>query len=315
MASLLKLAAMSKHIISMALIPALVLLAGISTGEADAADAADASGYARSIANWQQQREASLKGRDGWLNLAGLHWLEAGTASIGSSLGNDIVVAKASVPPRLGMFVREGDEVGFRAESGVEVFSDGALVTRVRMLDDAASEPTTLTHGTLSWHIIRRMQRFGVRVRDYEHPALGAFAGLEFYAADPAYRVQARFNAYAQPRKPVLTTVVEALGWNPTAPGTLEFELGGEALSLEAYESGDRLFLIFADLTTGETTYPSGRYLYADKPGADAISVLDFNKAYSPPCAYTDFATCPLPTRRNRMAVAIEAGEKYARSR
>ena len=91
--------------------------------------------------------------------------------------------------------------------------------------------------------------------------------------------------------------------------------LGAEALSLEAYDSGDSFFLIFADLTTGETTYPSGRYLYADKPGPDGITILDFNKAHSPPCAFTNFATCPLPTRQNRMTVAIEAGEKYSKGK
>ena len=115
---------------------------------------------------------------------------------------------------------------------------------------------------------------------------------------DTAWRVEARFSAYEEPRRPMLTTVVEELGWNPTAPGTLEFELDSDALSLEAYDSGDSFFLIFADLTTGETTYPSGRYLYADEPGPDGTTILDFNKAHSPPCAFTSFATCPLPARQ-----------------
>ena len=205
----------------------------------------------------------------------------------------------------------EGEGVTFLAEPGVEVFSDGIPVTSVSLVHDEAGEPTHLSHGRLGWHMIRRMGRLGLRLRDYEHPAVTAFEGIEFFPVDPAWRVTAQLNAYAEPRQPMLTTVVEELGWNPTAPGTLEFELAGKAHSLEAYDLGDRFFLIFADLTAGETTYPSGRYLYADTPGASGVTILDFNKAHSPPCAFTNFATCPLPTRQNRMKVAIEAGEKY----
>ena len=212
-----------------------------------------------------------MKGPNGWLNLAGLHWLQAGATSMGSAPDNNIKLAEEQAPPKLGVFLLEGEEVTFQAEPGVEVFSDGVPVTQLRMNHDQAGEPSRLTHGTLGWHLIRRMERLGVRLRDYEHPAVSAFAGLEFYPVDTDWRVEARFNAYEEPRRPMLTTVVEELGWNPTAPGTLEFELDGDALSLEAYDSGDSFFLIFADLTTGETTYPSGRYLYADKPGPDGI--------------------------------------------
>ena len=301
---------MKKFTVSMALLSASLLLADAATAQIDTLDG---SNYARSIAQWQEEREANLKGSNGWLNLAGLHWLQAGATSIGSATDNDILLAEEAAPPKLGVFFLEGEVVTFQAEPGVAVFSDGVPVTQLRMVHDEAGEPSRLTHGTLGWRIIRRMERLGVRLRDYEHPAVNAFAGIKFYPVDPAWRVAARFNAYAEPRKPLLTTVVEELGWNPTAPGTLEFEQGAEALSLEAYDSGDSFFLIFADLTTGETTYPSGRYLYAEKPGPDGITILDFNKAHSPPCAFTNFATCPLPTRQNRMTVAIEAGEQYSK--
>ena len=303
---------MKKFTVSMALLSASLLQADAATAQVDTLDGSD---YARSIAQWQEEREANLKGSNGSLNLAGLHWLQAGATSIGSATDNDILLAEEAAPPKLGVFLLEDEVVTFQAEPGVAVFSDGAPVTQLRLVHDEAGKPSRLTHGTLGWHIIRRMERLGVRLRDYEHPAVSAFAGIKFYPVDPAWRVAARFNAYAEPRKPMLTTVVEELGWNPTAPGTLEFELGGEALSLEAYDSGDSFFLIFADLTTGETTYPSGRYLYADKPGPDGIAILDFNKAHSPPCAFTNFATCPLPTRQNRMTVAIEAGEKYSKGK
>ena len=140
-----------------------------------------------------------------------------------------------------------------------------------------------------------------------------AFPGIQSYPTDFSWRVEARFEAYAEPQERVLSTVVEGLGWNPVAPGTLEFELGGEPLSLEAYAAGPGFLLIFADLTTGKTTYPAGRYLYAFAPGPDGITIVDFNKAINPPCAFTDFATCPLPTQRNRLKVGIEAGEQYSK--
>ncbi len=290
-------------LLSASLLRANILLIGV--------DRLDTPDYSRSIAKWQSERETRLKAPDGWLNLAGLYWLQAGVTSIGSAPENNIRLAKELAPPSLGEFLVEGEAVTFLSEPGVEVLSDGIPITRLRLVHDEAGEPTHLSHGRLGWHMIRRMERLGVRLRDYEHAAVTAFEGIDFYPVDPAWRVAAQFDAYAEPRKPMLTTVVEELGWNPTAPGTLEFELAGQALSLEAYDLGDRFFLIFADLTTGKTTYPSGRYLYADAPGADGITILDFNKAHSPPCAFTSFATCPLPSRQNRMKVAIEAGEKY----
>ena len=288
----------------------MLIAPGLSAAEDDRPDASD---YARSIANWQEQREAGLKSADGWLNLIGLVWLQAGTTSIGSSSESDIELTEELAPSRLGEFLLEDEQVWFETEPGVEVDSDDGPVTRIHMLDDQADTPTRLTYGRLVWRVIRRMDRFGVRLRDYAHPAVSAFAGPEFYPVDPAWRVEARFNAYAEPRRPLLTTVVEELGWNPVAPGTLEFELASESLSLEVYDLDDRFFLIFSDLTRARDTYPAGRYLYAEKPNADGVTILDFNKATSPPCAYTDFATCPLPTRENRLSLAIEAGEKYAK--
>ena len=275
------------------------------------AEAWDASDYARSIATWQQEREDALKGANGWLNLAGLHWLAPGETSVGSDSGNDIVLTPDQAPPKLGVFTLEDDFVTFEAESGVAVYADGVPVTQLPLSDDADDAPTRLRHATLQWHIIRRMERVGVRLRDFTHPAVAEFKGNEYYPVDAAWRLEAKFAAYTQPRIPMLTTVVEELGWAPTAPGVLEFVLDGEAHTLEAYDVGDRFFVIFADLTTGETAYPSGRYLYAEKPDRTGSTVLDFNLAHSPPCAFTDYATCPLPSRQNRLGVAVEAGEKY----
>ena len=289
-----------------------LLLAGAASGQAAAPEDSD---YALEIAEWRAERETELKGPDGWLNLAGLYWLDEGKNSMGSAPGNDIVLADLPAAPRLGEFLVQGEDVVFRAEPGAEVFSNGDRVTELRLVHDEAGRPTVLTHGTLSWHAIHRMGQMGVRLRDLNHPAVSTFPGITSYPTDTAWRVAARFEAYGEPQKRILSTVVEGLGWQPTAPGTLEFEIGGEPLSLEAYAAGPGYLLIFGDLTTGKTTYPAGRYLYAFGPGADGAVMLDFNKAINPPCAFTDFATCPLPQPRNRLKIALEAGEQYAKGR
>jgi len=268
--------------------------------------------YERALAEWRADRVASLKGPDGWLNLAGLYWLKGGANSFGAAAGNDLVAPEGSAPPRLGDFVVDNGMVTFKTEPGVEVFHGESPVTDVLLTDDQDGEPTLLTHGSLAWTVIRRMDRVGVRLRNYDHPAIAAFEGIESYPTDPDWRIVARFEAYPEPRKIRLATVVQGLGWEPTVPGTLEFDAKGQALSLEAYRSDDGFFIVFADGTTGDTTYPAGRYLAANLPGPDGTTILDFNRAYNPPCVFSEFATCPLATPRNRLPVAVEAGEKYA---
>ena len=269
------------------------------------------SSYEHELAEWRNQRVATLKGPDGWLNLAGLYWLEEGPNSFGASADNDLVAPAGSAPPKLGEFLVDNGTVTFRTEPGVDVFLGESPVTEILLADDQEKEATLLTAGSLAWTAIRRMDRLGVRLRDYDHPAVASFAGIESYAADPSWRIEARFEPYPEPRTVRVPTVVEGLGWEPTVPGTLEFEVREKPLSLEAYRSDDGFLIVFADGTTGDTTYPAGRYLKADLPGPDGRTVLDFNKAYNPPCVFSDYATCPLAAPRNRLPVAVEAGEKY----
>ena len=266
--------------------------------------------YEHELAEWRGQRVATLKGPDGWLNLAGLYWLEEGPNSFGASADNDLV-APAGSAPKLGEFLVDNGTVTFRTEPGVDVSLDESPVTEILLADDQEKEATLLTSGSLAWTVIRRMDRLGVRLRDYDHPAVTAFAGIESYPTDAKWRLEARFEPYPEPRTIRVPTVVEGLGWEPTVPGTLEFEARGQSLSLEAYRSDDGFLIVFADGTTGGTTYPAGRYLAANLPSDDGTTILDFNKAYNPPCVFSEYATCPLATPRNRLPVAIEAGEKY----
>ena len=289
-----------------ALLVAAVILAQAATGEES-----KPARYESALAEWRADRVASLRGPDGWLNLAGLYWLKGDANSFGAATSNDFVTPDGSAPPKLGVFLVEDGTVTFRAEPGVEILHHETPVTEILLADDQEKEATLLTSGSLAWTVIRRMDRLGVRLRDYDHPAIEEFPGIESYRVDPSWRLKARFKPYPEPRKIRVATVVEGLGWEPTVPGTLEFEAQGQSLSLEAYRSDDEFMIVFADDTTGDTTYPGGRYLAADLPGPEGTTILDFNKAYNPPCVFTEFATCPLATPRNQLPVAIEAGEKF----
>ena len=210
---------MNRYTLGTAVLTAWLVLPGAAT---ELAQAQETSEYARSMAQWRVEREEALKGPDGWLNLAGLYWLDPGVTSFGSAPDNDIVLADLPAPPRLGEFLLEEGDIRFRAEPGAGVFSNGEPVTELRLVHDEAGEPTILTHGTLSWHAIGRMERIGVRLRDLSHPELTAFPGIKSYPADPSWRVEARFEAYEEPQERILSTVVEGLGWNPMAPGNTE---------------------------------------------------------------------------------------------
>jgi uncharacterized protein (DUF1684 family) len=197
----------------------------------------------------------------------------------------------------------------FAAETGVT--HEGRGVTRLNLRDDADGDPTVLRLSSLAFYVIRRGDRLGVRVKDPESPARKAFAGIDYFPIDPAWRFHARFEAYDPPRTFRVQTV---LGTEEAyeVPGALAFEHHGEVHRLVAFlEPGETdLFLVFGDLTNRSETYGGGRYLYAPPPGGDGTVVLDFNKAYNPPCVFTPFATCALPLPQNRLPIRIEAGEK-----
>ncbi|MGI9272324.1 MAG: DUF1684 domain-containing protein [Woeseiaceae bacterium] len=259
---------------------------------------------------WRKERLESLKGPTGYLNLAGLFWLENGEVRIGSAANNDIVLP-ASAADRVGLLTVTSDGVFLLPAAGVEVFSEGEEVAFILVADDTTPDPVTITHGSLAWTIIKRDDRFALRLRDFEHPAIAAFPPIEYYELDPDMRVSATLRRFETPKVLQVETVIEGLGWQPESPGVLEFELDGQKLELEAYASGEELFFVFGDRTSGRETYPAGRFLYADLPAEGESTILDFNRAYNPPCAFNDFATCPVASPQNRLAVRIEAGEKF----
>ncbi|HEV2861701.1 MAG TPA: DUF1684 domain-containing protein [Pyrinomonadaceae bacterium] len=278
------------------------------------AETASAGAHAREVEEWRAQRLASLKSEDGWLTLVGLYWLKEGENRFGADEANDLVLPAGKAPARAGSLFVSGKEVRVEAREGSGLTHDGTPVNSLRLKSDAGGEaPTILKLGSLSLQVIERGGKLGLRVKDRESEALKNFRGLDNFPADARWRFEARFERFDPPRSLPITNV---LGWeeDTPSPGAVVFEAGGKTYRLDAIsEPGEpRLFIIFADATSGRETYGAGRYLYADPPDASGKVVVDFNKAYSPPCAFTSFATCPLPPEQNKLPLRVEAGEKFA---
>ena len=195
---------------------------------------------------WRADRIAFLKGPDGYLNLAGLHWIKHGKHTFGSSEANDLVFP-ARVADKLGELELRDGLVLMTVEEGVDVQVDGSPTRSVRMLDDTSDAPVTAVHGSVAWTIIRRDDRIAVRVRDFEHAALTEFKAPEFFELNEGFRLQAKYRPYESPRTVRVETVIEGLDFRPEAPDKLHFEIGSLAFELEAYSAGEKLFLIFGE--------------------------------------------------------------------
>jgi uncharacterized protein (DUF1684 family) len=268
-----------------------------------------AAAYQQEIETWRAKREARLKADGGWLTVAGLTWLKPGLNRFGADPSNEIVLPAHSAPLQGGLFRVESGRVTVEVASGVAVTLGGKPVTRLALRSDAAGEPDVLAIGALTMQIIARGDRLGVRLKDMRSPARKAFKGLSWYPVKPEYRVTARFVPHPKPTTIAVPTVI-GIAEPMVSPGSALFALGGKSLRLDpVLEPGEtQLFFILRDATSGGASYGGGRFLYADPP-RDGQVVLDFNKAYSPPCAFTPYATCPLPPPQNRLPIAIEAGE------
>lgn len=268
--------------------------------------------YEQELEQWRAKRLADLKGENGWLSLIGLFWLREGENRFGSDPAGEIVFPEGKAPAHAGTLRLAGGRVTLETQPGSGIRSGGREVSTLELQSDEGGQPTPLELGSLSFHVVKRGDRLGLRVRDRESPARAEFKGTEYYPADGKWVVSARFEPYEPPKKVPILNVL-GMETEETAPGALAFEAGGREYRLQALreQGSEQFFIIFADQTSGRETYGAGRYLYADPPGADGRVTLDFNRAHSPPCAFTRYATCPLPPRENRLALRVEAGEKY----
>ena len=272
----------------------------------------DPKAYAAEIQQWRQQRLADLTSDNGWLTLIGLFWLKEGKNTLGSDPNSDIVLPKEKVPAHAATFELAGGGVKFETSLANTFLVEGRPVTSLPLKTDADDKPTVLSLDSITLQIIKRGDRLGVRVKDKNNPARANFKGLEYFPADLKWRINARFEPYNPPR-PVPILNVLGMESNEASPGAIVFEVNGKSYRLDAITEKDepRFFMILADDTRGKETYGAGRYLYVDPPDAGGRVIIDFNKAYSPPCAFTNYATCPLPPKQNVLPFAIEAGEKY----
>jgi uncharacterized protein (DUF1684 family) len=268
----------------------------------------DPIAYEASIQVWKEQRIERLKSKTGWLNLAGLLWLEEGENTFGSDSSNHVVFPEKAAP-FCGTLVLENGEVTLKARESSGITHEGQPVTTLKLKDDHADNRTNLEQGELAWFIVKRGERYGIRLRDYGHPNLDKLDSIPAYPVNTDYVVGAELHPFNEPRTMEVATPVAGFTEKYQCPGELHFSIRGKELILYPFMSGEGYFLVIADQTTGLDTYGAGRFMYSVPDSLGRI-ILDFNKAYNPPCAFTPFATCPMPPRENFLPVAIEAGEK-----
>jgi len=263
---------------------------------------------------WRAARVAELTDYSGWLTLVGLYWFKEGSNTFGDASSNAVVLDNPQLGKRAGTFVRQRNSVHFKGAKDTCVKANGAAVIDLELKSDVGGEPTQLSCGSLRFYVIQRGDQVGLRVKDILSPARRAFRGLDFFEAAESWNVNARFEPY-QPMRHIPIVNVLGMQTDMDSPGAIVFERDGATWRLDTVleePQANELFIMFADGTSGRQTYGGGRFLYVPLP-VDGRVQVDFNKAHNPPCAFTPFATCPLPPLGNRISLPITAGElKYA---
>lgn len=266
--------------------------------------------YAKEIEKWRSDRETRLKTETGWLTVAGLFWLKEGVNTVGAGDKFDVRLTNNFPPGEFGEIEFKNDAAVLKVAEGVEAQADGKRITGPQTLvSDERGKPTEIRTGTQTFYLIKREERFGIRLKDSNSEARRNFKGLNWFPVDESYKVTARLEPGTEAREMKVPNVLGGF-FKMKSPGTLKFTLKGKPSSLQAVEEDDgTLFLIFGDASNENATYKSGRFLYAEKPVNGEVT-LDFNKAENPPCAFTPYATCPLPPPGNKLDVEVNAGEK-----
>jgi uncharacterized protein len=281
----------------------IVMGAGIAMAAADPA-------HEKSVQEYRTKLETTLKSDTGWLTVAGLHWLKPGETSFGSDPKSGFVLPNGKAPAKAGVFRFDGKKVSLKAESASGIQVNGKPFTEGALQDDSGGKDADLvTLGPLTMTIIERGGKIGIRMRDKTSKYRKEFTHRSWYPVKADYKVKGKFLPYATPKKLRVPTVIEGVVEEHESPGDIEFALGGATHKAQVLKAGEgQLWLIFRDRSSGKATYPAGRFLYGELAKDNTVS-FDFNKAYNPPCAFTPYATCPLPPRQNSLKVAIEAGE------
>jgi uncharacterized protein len=263
--------------------------------------------HVQQVQQWRDKHEADYR-RD-WASIAGLYPLKAGRNTAGTAPGNDIRLTGA-LPAQLGVFVLEGEQVRFEPAAGAQVaLKDRPVTGAVVLQDDSAPTADDLIAGDVRLVVHKSGDIRSLRVRDPDGPLAKGFLGFQWFPIDPSYRVVGRFRRDADPKSlQVMNTYGDVDTY--TSEGVIEFTLGGQRLRLRPFTTRPkRFYIVFRDASSGNETYEAARFLYADLLD-DGTTVLDFNEAYNPPCAFNPFTTCPIPIPENRLGVKILAGEK-----
>lgn len=283
--------------------------------------AADDPAYRTEIEQFQQKREASLRAEDGWLSVSGLFWLQPGANRVGSASGSEVAL-RAGAPDAVGVLTLTADAPGkpgsatFQPAPGIAIRRNGQPFEGGPIQSDAdGARADVLAVGDFRFILLRRNDRYALRLKDNANPARRDFAGTRWFPVSEDWRVVARFRPHALPRTITFDTVIGGHDVSPS-PGTVTFEHGGQTHTLEAAsESTDgKLWFVFRDLTAGQTTASNARQLSTDAPQGGYV-ILDFNRAINLPCAYIDHSTCPIAPPQNRLSIAVPAGEQLPASR
>lgn len=266
--------------------------------------------YQNEITKWRSERETNLKSENGWLTVAGLTWLKDGINTIGTGSDFDVQLTENFKKGKFGEINFHNGAATLKVEKGVEALNDGKSISEIELVSDEKGKPTMIQTGSQTFYLIKREDRFGIRLKDKNSKERINFKGLHWFPVDESYKVTAWFEAFDEPKKVLIPNVLGG-NFKMKSPGVLKFKIKGKEYLLEPVveEGSDNLFIIFRDLSSKTETYGAGRFLYAEKPVGGRV-VLDFNRAENPPCAFTSFATCPLPPQQNRLDVEIKAGEK-----
>ena len=292
-----------KNLTAVVIVPVLLFACGSpETGTAPLPE-----DYPTELQEWKENRINVLKGPTNWLRLDGIYWMSEGENTFGSGEGQDLKLPEGTIPSHAGVMILEEGVVTMKVAEGVLVTHEGEPVTEMMMYD--GGERYRVEHASLEWFIDNRDEQYGLRLYNKENPKADAFDGF------PAYEVNSEWHLHAQfvPNSDSTTIMLDNVIGEKVerySPGNIRFTAEGQEIEVIAFEANSGLFIMFSDLTNRTETYHAGRYLIIPFPDEDGRTIIDFNKAYNPPCAFNTFTTCQLPPPQNRLDLTITAGEK-----
>ncbi|MBA4299763.1 MAG: hypothetical protein C0433_06585 [Cyclobacterium sp.] len=257
---------------------------------------------------WKKDRYSELVAEDGWINLAGLLWIDLEHVYLNRVDKDNLILSSVRGENNVGFFDLTKDSVWFNFNPKIVRKSKLKLVKKTLQYPVKDYGNGAVYHDHWKWTVINRGGQFAMRLRDLQHPGLAKFQPIPYFDYNTAFAVEAFFVPKFNETINITNVLGQVIEW--TVMGILKFQLDGQSYELTALEDSGKLFVIFSDLTNETETYPTGRYLHVNYPDKSGTTSLDFNYSYNPPCAFTAFATCPIPPKVNRLPIAIEVGEK-----